>query len=760
MKLISFIWKQIIPILVLILYPTIVFSDLPTGDLILSEVEVIQVVPGPKGVIAGKPAALKLTIESSFDVRKRIEIRVNYNASDTYSDAGSGLGIPIAPGTNTVYLPGGPAFPTSPEPWIDEGKGPHLIWDLGASGDLVLVTIDADNAVAETDEENNRIFFFVDVFHPDPYRVLIVPIALALQEDWELDASLIERQKKFMEETYPIADLRFRYRELWRLNSVHLSGGLIDEDWFYNDVVLPISTEADLLGYDRVVIAHTNALWPLGFCGSAMGMLREPQNRLPVVIVSEDHGELNYCLNKEKLIAHEIGHTYFLWHPFSDLFPLPVFDSLQNSVTQRNYEVETKTFMDYEPCCLKYAPDCTWNDPLCELPVPWWIDDERYQSFPKTWVDTSSEYPISGTYMWNLLDQLVEIPNRMPVLAVRGTIFKDEDKAMLAYSYLFLGRPHITPQEPPQGPFNYQIILLGSQNESLAAYPFNVSFKYALELDFSGELKIFETDAIPFQINVPYVEGTAFIEVEDPSGMILGSIAVTPNAPEVTMLYPNGGEFISVGSEIKSCWHGQDQDGDNLRYLLAYSDNGGEEWIPIASKLTETCHAWETKNLPPGNQYLIKVIATDGVNTKEDESNETFSLIAPMSVRRAKVVKQPARSKLGTVSLWADFNAPALGDSDIIAAYFDGNKLFAAPFGAFHRGLRANVYLLIERKLLVRIDLNNNSIYVRRHKADLSGFKPSNGVDVELGLGDAVAVETIAMESQSRRVWVYRPGNE
>jgi hypothetical protein len=130
-----------------------------------------------------------------------------------------------------------------------------------------------------------------------------------------------------------------------------------------------------------------------------------------------------------------------------------------------------------------------------------------------------------------------------------------------------------------------------------------------------------------------------------------------------------------------------------------------------------------------------------------------------MSVRRAKVVKQRARSKLGTVSLWADFNAPALGDSDIIAAYFDGNKLFAAPFGAFHRGLRANVYLLIERNLLVRIDLNNNSIYVRRHKADLSGFKPSNGVDVELGLGDVAAVETIAMESQSRRVWVYRPEN-
>lgn len=289
--------------------------------------------------------------------------------------------------------------------------------------------------------------------------------------------------------------------------------------------------------------------------------------------------------------------------------------------------------MDYDPCCLKYAPDCPWNDPLCELPVPWWIDDERYQSFPKTWVDTSSEYPLSGTYMWNLFDQFTEAPNRMSVLAVRGTIFKDKDKAMLAYGYRFQGRPHITPEEPPQGPFNYQIILLGGQKEVLAAYPFKVSFKYALELDFSGEVKIIETDAIPFQINVPYVEGTAFIEVEDPSGMLLGSIAVTPNSPEVTMLCPNGGEIIPVGSEVESCWQGQDQDGDDLTYLLAYSDNGGDDWIPIASDLTETCHTWATKNLPIGNQYMIKVIATDGVNTKEDRSNETFSLLAAMTAK-------------------------------------------------------------------------------------------------------------------------------
>lgn len=659
MKLIPFSWRRWVPILFLVIYPSFVFSDLPPGDLILSEVQVIQVVPGPKGVIAGKPAALKLTIESTFTVQKRIVIRVHYN-SDVYSDAGPGLGILINPGTNTVYIPGGPSFPASPEPWIDEGEAPYLIWNLLASGDIVHVTIDPDDTIQETNEMNNRISFFVDVFHTDPFKVLIVPVALTGQEDWEIDRDLIERQKKFMEETYPISDLRFRYRELWRLNSVSLIGEFINEDWFYSDVVLPLSREADLLGYDRVVIVHTNALWKFDFCGSAIGMLREPQNRLPVVIVSEDHLESNCCLNREKLIAHEIGHTYFLWHPFSSLFVLRVYSSLQNSTTERTFDVLTRTFMGYEPYCSRYLGISIDDDPLCELPVPWWIDDERYQSFPKTWVDTSSEYPLAGTYMWNLFDQFTEPPIRMSVLGVRGTIFKSKDKAMLAHAYRFHGRPHINPQgqEPPPIPPYYQIGLLGNQKEILAEYPFKASFKYALENDFREEVKIIETDAVPFHINVPYVEGTTFIYLKDPMGTVLGSIAVTPNSPKVTILSPNGGEALPIGSKAEICWQGQDQDGDELTYLLAYSNDGGNDWIPIASDIRETCHTWNTKGLLPGNQYMVKVIATDGVNTEEDRSNGTFSLLTPIT---AKVEIKPETINLkakGVFTAFLSFPAP------------------------------------------------------------------------------------------------------
>ena len=207
-----------------------------------------------------------------------------------------------------------------------------------ATGDFVHVKIDAEETVTEMDEENNRISFYVNVFHTPRLRVLIAPVALLGQEDWELDTDLIEKQTRFMQETYPISDFSFNTEGYGEANSllILLAAILSTRIGFTTNVVLPLSTEADLLGYDRVVIVHTeDDLENFTFCGSAMGMLREPQNRLPVVIVSEDLEESNYCLNKEKLIAHEIGHTYFLWHPFSSLFPLPVYDSQKYSVTER-----------------------------------------------------------------------------------------------------------------------------------------------------------------------------------------------------------------------------------------------------------------------------------------------------------------------------------------------------------------------------------------------------------------------------------------
>ena len=39
---------------------------------------------------------------------------------------------------------------------------------------------------------------------------------------------------------------------------------------------------------------------------------------------------------------------------------------------------------------------------------------------------------------------------------------------------------------------------------------------------------------------------------------------------------------------------------------------------------------WDTENYAPGSDYLAIVIATDGVNSGEDVSDSTFSLVIPM----------------------------------------------------------------------------------------------------------------------------------
>ncbi|MEM3641258.1 MAG: hypothetical protein QXH37_04995 [Candidatus Bathyarchaeia archaeon] len=54
---------------------------------------------------------------------------------------------------------------------------------------------------------------------------------------------------------------------------------------------------------------------------------------------------------------------------------------------------------------------------------------------------------------------------------------------------------------------------------------------------------------------------------------------------------------------------------------------GGETWIPLASNLKTTSYTWDTSSLTFGDKYLIRVIATDGVNTGEDVSNNTFTMV-------------------------------------------------------------------------------------------------------------------------------------
>ena len=96
-----------------------------------------------------------------------------------------------------------------------------------------------------------------------------------------------------------------------------------------------------------------------------------------------------------------------------------------------------------------------------------------------------------------------------------------------------------------------------------------------------------------------------------------------PSRFTVVLLSPMGGERWSGIKTIK--W---DTTGDSLPVDLFYSHDGGSTWTQIAEGLENTSeYAWDTSVVPEvGNEFVIRVQVTDGINTEYDESG-LFSIV-------------------------------------------------------------------------------------------------------------------------------------
>jgi len=107
-----------------------------------------------------------------------------------------------------------------------------------------------------------------------------------------------------------------------------------------------------------------------------------------------------------------------------------------------------------------------------------------------------------------------------------------------------------------------------------------------------------------------------------------------PGEPlEVTVLYPNGGESIPVGTQVQVSAHATD-DNAVTSVTFYYSNNSGSNWNLIGAGAIVSGtdkdgiwnKTWNTNGLSAGTNYLIKAVASDGTHTDEDQSNSTFSL--------------------------------------------------------------------------------------------------------------------------------------
>ena len=128
-----------------------------------------------------------------------------------------------------------------------------------------------------------------------------------------------------------------------------------------------------------------------------------------------------------------------------------------------------------------------------------------------------------------------------------------------------------------------------------------------------------------FAETLPYTTTTEQIVVKHGAD-VLHTIPVSASPPTVTVLSPNGGEQWGQTAAQTITWEGGDADGGPVYYNVLFSHDGGANWSPLANFITATSLSLHATLFPGTNQALIRVVATDGVNSASDDSNAVFSI--------------------------------------------------------------------------------------------------------------------------------------
>jgi hypothetical protein len=572
------------------------------NDVFISSIEVIQVVEGPIGVIRGKSTGLQLGIGSTFPETVLVDIQITYDfGRKTYIERGpDGHGVPLTFGRNTVYVPGG-GCTAHPEGWNTDPM--TFIWTSLGNDPSVSVRLDPSNEVLEGSETNNEMTFTsgVEVVYSRPMRVLVIPVR---NEEAKFDYDL-EENLRVLRDQYPVADNGIQVvTGQWRFRNYT---GMEEA----SDIARSFSAHARALGYDKVIVVFKKLYYGSGeLYGRACGMLRDPEDRTPFLVTASG------LSHSSDLLAHELGHTYYLWHPHD--VGIEVYGTDIWSCQDRQYGSPASTTMSYD-----------WNLPPDVPSSPRWMDEQRYQSYPKTWIDLSNTIGcnVDGVWEWNLYSQFVtDVPPLLPSLLVSGTLFPNGSALLGSVRPLASAVRDLGPVGFGHAG-NYSIRLLDSGRGLLGSYPFKASFVEYEHWDMETEVIERQLAELPFAFNVPDIPGTRYVQLTGLGGTPLAERQASDHSPAVTLTSPEGGGLLGYGETINITWSGEDPDGDPLDYLLAYSSDRGDSWVPIADGLTSGSYSWDTAGLEPGSGYLLKVMASDGFHSAEGATDGTFSLI-------------------------------------------------------------------------------------------------------------------------------------
>lgn len=176
-----------------------------------------------------------------------------------------------------------------------------------------------------------------------------------------------------------------------------------------------------------------------------------------------------------------------------------------------------------------------------------------------------------------------------------------------------LRQPGLPPLEPATGDYTVRVLDCGGAVVAQDGVSPTFADDHAAALEHAA-----------FSVILPAPSSACAIELGR-GGKVIDRRAISANAPFVDLVSPNGGELWSTGTETVR-WQAGDVDGDPLRFTLLYSPDGGMTWQPLATGIETEEYAVDVSGLPGSEDARLRVLATDGIHTGEDDSDASFTV--------------------------------------------------------------------------------------------------------------------------------------
>jgi len=565
------------------------FNQLPTADFSIDIVPV-QVVEGAD-LVVNKPLAVKvIVIGRTYEEVNDVQLTLRYR-----NDKNIQQELP------TFFL-------NSPEYWNDsfqlETVATSLSFPANASTQRQVYFIAEDLRPTVSGQYpvdviltwpggqkiEERAFNVVSGW-TNGQRILFFPV-----EKYTLNEADITEALELVRAVYPISPTLIQrsphrpepyiYCELGPLNPCLI--GLLGLNGIIKELFL-VGHSVDPSAHRLIAVTPANFVETLQ-CGVLGCTGDDPVGWAPAsasyVVLVEGHGLPAFAQE----VAHELGHSW--GYPDHDGTgtrdnPSYVSDGFWPSRRQRmNTGDKRHDGSEHHVVNLMGA---LFYDPSLNTHTPSWLTEFSYQKFIE--VGTPKDPLASAAVVQSNMD------NGHSIL-VSGFIYAD-GRVELNPWY----RMPVPPPDPPPGNGNYSIEIFDTSG--------NVLYKSFFYVDFAISTLPITSEVTFFGFSVPDFDTAAFAFVRS-AEVTVAQRFFSSHAPSVMITRPQSNQTITFGDTIK--WNATDADGDTLTYIVLISGDGGVTWNPLIVDTSATEFVLN-RTLSPGDQYYLKVIATDNINT-------------------------------------------------------------------------------------------------------------------------------------------------